>query len=189
MCNSDAFLGHWIVEAMKRGSELVTIDPQLTWIASKSKYWLRLRPGTDAALALGMMNVIIDEDLVDHDFIDKWTYGFEALAERVKDYPPSRGGRDLLDRRAKLIVEAARFYAKAHPSTIQWGLAVDMSKIGTHTAHAIACLGRHHGQHRQPRRQHPHRPGLRPGVRLQLRHRVRSRRAWWRSAWATPSTT
>ncbi|MEG2533754.1 MAG: molybdopterin-dependent oxidoreductase, partial [Gordonibacter sp.] len=70
VCNSDAFLGHWIVEAMKRGSELITIDPQLTWMAAKSKYWLRLRPGTDAALALGMMNVIIGEDLVDHDFID-----------------------------------------------------------------------------------------------------------------------
>ena len=83
---------------MKRGSELVTIDPQLTWIASKAKYWLRLRPGTDAALALGMLNVIIGEDLVDHDFIDKWTYGFEALAERVTDYPAGEGGRDLLGR-------------------------------------------------------------------------------------------
>ena len=90
VCNSDAFLGHWIVEAMKRGSELVAIDPQLTWIASKARHWLRLRPGTDAALALGMLNVIIEEDLVDHDFIDKWTYGFEALAERVADYPPAK---------------------------------------------------------------------------------------------------
>ena len=139
VCNSDAFLGHWIVEAMKRGSELVTIDPQLTWIASKSKYWLRLRPGTDAALALGMMNVIIGEDLVDHDFIDKWTYGYEALAERVKDYPVEKVA-EICWVEPELIVEAARFYAKAHPSTIQWGLAVDMSKIGTPTAHAIACL-------------------------------------------------
>ncbi|RDB63716.1 dehydrogenase [Gordonibacter sp. 28C] len=139
VCNSDAFLGHWIVEAMKRGSELVTIDPQLTWIASKSKYWLRLRPGTDAALALGMMNVIIGEDLVDHDFIDKWTYGYEALAERVKDYPVEKVA-EICWVEPELIVEAARFYAGAHPSTIQWGLAVDMSKIGTPTAHAIACL-------------------------------------------------
>ncbi|MEQ3363301.1 molybdopterin-dependent oxidoreductase, partial [Raoultibacter massiliensis] len=139
VCNSDAFLGHWIVEAMKRGSELVTIDPQLTWMAAKSKYWLRLRPGTDAALALGMMNVIISEDLVDHEFIDKWTYGYEALAERVKEYPPSKVA-EICWVEEDLIVEAARFYAKAQPSTIQWGLAVDMSKIGTPTAHAIACL-------------------------------------------------
>ena len=139
VCNSDAFLGHWIVEAMKRGSELVAIDPQLTWIASKARHWLRLRPGTDAALALGMLNVIIEEDLVDHDFIDKWTYGFEALAERVADYPPAKVA-EICWIEEEDLVEAARFYAKAHPSTIQWGLAVDMSKIGTQTAHAIACL-------------------------------------------------
>ena len=139
VCNSDAFLGHWIVECMKRGSELVAVDPQLTWIASKAKYWLRLRPGTDAALALGMMNVIIGEDLVDHEFIDKWTYGYDALAERVKDYPVEKVA-EICWVEPDLIVEAARFYAKAHPSTIQWGLAVDMSKIGTPTAHAIACL-------------------------------------------------
>ncbi|MDR0350984.1 MAG: molybdopterin-dependent oxidoreductase [Coriobacteriales bacterium] len=137
--NADAFLGHWIVEAMKRGSQLITIDPQLTWIASKSKYWLPIRPGTDAALALGMLNVIINEDLVDHDFIDKWTYGYEELKERVQDYPPAKVA-EICWITEENLVEAARFYAKAHPSTIQWGLAVDMSKIGTQTAHAIACL-------------------------------------------------
>ncbi len=137
--NSDAFLGHWIVECMKRGSQLITVDPQLTWIASRSKYWIQIRPGTDAALALGMLNVIINEDLVDHDFIDKWTYGYEALSERVQDYPPEKVA-EICWCDKDIIIEAARFYAKAHPSTIQWGLAVDMSKIGTQTAHAIACL-------------------------------------------------
>lgn len=139
VCNSDAFLGHWIVEAMKRGSQLIAVDPQLTWIASRAKYWLRLRPGTDAALALGMMNVIINEGLVDRDFIDRWTYGYEALAERVQEYPVEKVAEICWIEPGE-IVEAARFYAKAHPSTIQWGLAVDMSKIGTQTAHAIACL-------------------------------------------------
>jgi anaerobic selenocysteine-containing dehydrogenase len=137
--NADAFLGHWIVECMKRGSELITIDPMLTWIGSKSKYWLRLRPGTDAALAMGMLNVCINEDLVDHDFIDRWTYGYDKLVERVQDYPPEKVAEICwVDK--DLIVETARFYAQAKPSTIQWGLAVDMSKIGTVTAHAIACL-------------------------------------------------
>ncbi|MDR2673088.1 MAG: molybdopterin-dependent oxidoreductase [Coriobacteriales bacterium] len=137
--NADAFLGHWIVECMKRGSELITIDPMLTWIGAKSKYWLRLRPGTDAALALGMLNVLINEDLVDHTFIDEWTWGYDELKERVQEYPPEKVAEiTWVDK--DLIIEAARFYAKAHPSTIQWGLAVDMSKIGTVTAHAIACL-------------------------------------------------
>lgn len=139
VCNSDAFLGHWIVEAMKRGSELISVDPQLTWIGSRAKYWLRLRPGTDAALALGMMNVIINEDLYDHEFVEKWCFGFEDLKERVQEYPVEKVA-EICWVDADLIREAARFYAKAHPSTIQWGLAVDMSKIGTQTALAIADL-------------------------------------------------
>ncbi|MCR5846443.1 MAG: molybdopterin-dependent oxidoreductase [bacterium] len=137
--NADAFLGHWIVEAMKRGSELIAIDPKLTWIASKAKYWIRLRPGTDAALALGMLNVIINEDLVDHEFIEYWTYGYEQLKERVQEYPTDKVA-EVCWVDEQLIIDAARFYANAKPSTIQWGLAVDMSKIGTVTAHAIACL-------------------------------------------------
>ena len=139
VCNSDAFLGHWIVEAMKRGSELISIDPQLTWIGSRAKYWLRLRPGTDAALALGMMNVIINEDLYDHEFVEKWCFGFEDLKERVQEYPVEKVA-EICWVDADLIREAARFYANARPSTIQWGLAVDMSKIGTQTALAIADL-------------------------------------------------
>ena len=137
--NSDAFLGHWIVEAMKRGTELVVVDPKLTWMAAKAKYWLRLRPGTDAALALAMMNVIINEDLYDHDFVEKWTYGFEQLAERVQEYSPEKVA-EICWVDAEEIRGAARLYANANPGNMQWGLAVDMAKIGVITAHAIACL-------------------------------------------------
>ena len=139
VCNSDAFLGHWIIEACKRGAQMITIDPQLTWVASRSKYWLRLRPGTDAALALGMLNIIINEDLYDHEFVEKWCFGFEDLRERVQDYPPAKVA-EICWIDEELLLEATRWYAKAKPSTIQWGLAVDMSKIGTQTAHGIACL-------------------------------------------------
>ena len=55
--NSDAFQGHWIIEAMKRGTKVITIDPQLTWIAGRSEKWLRVRPGTDAALALSLIHI------------------------------------------------------------------------------------------------------------------------------------
>jgi anaerobic selenocysteine-containing dehydrogenase len=138
--NADAFLGHWLVESMKRGSKVITIDPKLTWIAGKSEYWLRIRPGTDAALALGMTHIIIEEDLYDHKFVEEWTHGFAELKEAVKEYTPERTSEICwIDK--DLIIEAARFYAKASPGCIQWGLAVDMSKIGVPTAHAIACLG------------------------------------------------
>ena len=88
--NSDNFFGGWIVDCMQRGSKMITIDPSLTWLASRSAYWLRVRPGTDAALAMAMLNVIISEDLYDHDFVAKWCYGFDELAERVRDWTPER---------------------------------------------------------------------------------------------------
>jgi len=59
--SSDGLMGHWITECMKRGSELIVIDPRETWLATRAKTWLQIRPGTDAALALGMLNVIINE--------------------------------------------------------------------------------------------------------------------------------
>lgn len=69
----DGFFGHWIVDLMKRGSKLIVIDPRFTWLASRAKVWLQIRPGTDGALALGFLNVIINEDLYDKGFVEKWT--------------------------------------------------------------------------------------------------------------------
>ena len=69
----DGFFGHWIVDLMKRGSEIVVIDPRCTWLASKAKHWLQIRPGTDGALALGLLNVIIHDSLYDRDFVMRWT--------------------------------------------------------------------------------------------------------------------
>ncbi len=69
----DGFFGHWYVDLMKRGTKFIVIDPRCTWIASRAKHWLQLRPGTDAALALGFLNVIINENLYDRNFVEKWT--------------------------------------------------------------------------------------------------------------------
>jgi anaerobic selenocysteine-containing dehydrogenase len=69
----DNLFGHWFVDLMKRGAEIVCIDPRLTWFSSRAKHWLRLRPGTDGALAMGFLNTIIREDLYDHAFVEKWT--------------------------------------------------------------------------------------------------------------------
>ena len=71
----DNLFGHWIIDMMKRGTKIICVDPRLSFFASRSKHWLQLRPGTDAALAMGMLNVIINEDLYDHDFLEKWTNG------------------------------------------------------------------------------------------------------------------
>lgn len=137
--NSDNFYGGWIVDCMQRGAKMITVDPRLTWLAARSEYWLRLRPGTDGALALGMLNVIINEDLYDHEFVEKWCYGFEQLTERVQEWPVSRVS-EICWIPEETIVEAARAYAKAKPATIQWGLPIDQAVMGIPTAQAINAL-------------------------------------------------
>ena len=78
------------IDMMRRGSKLMSIDPRVNWVATRADWHLRLRPGTDTALGMAMLNVIIEEDLYDHDFVDKWCYGFEQLAERVKEMPAEK---------------------------------------------------------------------------------------------------
>ena len=97
------------------------------------------RSGTDAALALAMMNVIINEDLYDHDFVEKWTYGFDELAKRVQEYPPSKVA-EITWVPEEEIKSAARMLANAKPAAMQWGLAVDMVKEALPAGQAIVGL-------------------------------------------------
>ncbi|MBW1900820.1 MAG: molybdopterin-dependent oxidoreductase [Deltaproteobacteria bacterium] len=127
---ADIFFGHWITDCMKKGSELIVIDPRATWIASKAKHWLQIRPGTDSALALGFMNVIINEKLYDEEFVQNWTHGFDQLKTRVQEYPPERVAEITWIPKDK-IMEAARMYATTKPACIQWGVAFD---------HNIECV-------------------------------------------------
>lgn len=137
--NSDGFFGHWVVDLMKRGSKIVVIDPKVTWLASKAVAHLRVRPGTDAALALGMLYVIINEDLYDHDFVDKWCYGFDELRERVQEYPVERVARITWVPEEKIIT-AARLLAQSKPAALEWGVAVDMTKEAIPAGQAISTL-------------------------------------------------
>ncbi|QTA93491.1 molybdopterin-dependent oxidoreductase [Desulfonema magnum] len=77
----DNLFGHWIIDLMKRGTKIISVDPRLTWFSSRAKHWLQLRPGTDAALAMGMLNVLINEDLYDHEFLEKWTNAPHLMRE------------------------------------------------------------------------------------------------------------
>ena len=69
----DNVFGHWIIDLMKKGTKIICIDPRLSWFASRAEKWLRLRPGTDGALAMGFLNVIVNEGLYDQEFVEKWT--------------------------------------------------------------------------------------------------------------------
>lgn len=135
----DGFYGHWVCDCMKRGSKLIVIDPRVTWFSSRAEKFLQLRPGTDAAMALGMLNVIISEGLYDKEFVEKWCTGFDKLAARAAEYP--------LDRVSAItwvpaddIAAAARLYAQAKPAAIQWGVPIDMGPSGTTIAQAITHL-------------------------------------------------
>ncbi|MEG0324242.1 MAG: molybdopterin-dependent oxidoreductase, partial [Raoultibacter sp.] len=139
IANSDGFYGHWVIDLMKRGMKIVMIDPRVTWLSCKAVEHLRLRPGTDAALALGMMNVIINEGIYDHDFVDKWTYGFDELAERVQEYTPERVS-EITWVPEDQIKRTARLLASSKPAAMQWGLAVDMVREALPAGQAIAGL-------------------------------------------------
>lgn len=137
--NGDGFWGHSIVDMMKRGSKLIVVDPRLNWLSSRAEIWLQIRPGTDCALAMAMLNVIIKEDLYDHDFVEKWTFGFEDLVERVADSTPEWAA-EICWIDAEDIYRAARAYANAKAASISWGVAVDQVTNSLQICHAILAL-------------------------------------------------
>lgn len=137
--NSDGFFGHWVIDLMKRGTKIVVIDPRVTWLATKAVEHLRVRPGCDAALALGMLNVIINEDLYDHEFVDLWCYGFDELKERVREYSPERVA-EITWIPVEKILNAARLLGTSKPAALQWGVAVDMTKEAIPAGQAISTL-------------------------------------------------
>ncbi len=139
IANPDGAFGAWVVDCMKRGSKIIVVDPRLTWLASRAYIWLQIRPGTDAALALGMLNIIIQEGLYDKDFVDSWTYGFEQLAERAAEYSVERVAEITWIPKEKILA-AARMFAQSKPATIQVGVAVDMTKEAMPTGLALSAL-------------------------------------------------
>jgi len=127
-------------EFKKKGLKLIVIDPRFTESAAKADLWLPLRPGSDSALALAWLNVIIHEGLYDQEFVENSCVGFDELAQHVQQYTPEWAAPlTWLD--SELIRESARMYATNKPGNIQWGTAVDqIGKPGGATMHARALL-------------------------------------------------
>lgn len=131
--------GMGMLEAKARGAKLIVVDPVLSESASKADIWLQLRPGTDAALALGMLNVIINSSLYDKNFVDKWCVGFAELKERVQEYSLERVEEITWVPREK-IREAARIYATTKPASIMVCVAVEQNADTLSTSRAMAML-------------------------------------------------
>ena len=124
--------------AQQRGGRLIVIDPNRTSAADRADLWLRPRPGTDAAVALGMINVIITEKRFDEAFVSRWCRGFEALAARAAPYTPQRVA-ELSDVPALDLVAAAREFATG-PSVFVSGHGIDAFTAGFQTFRAFHCL-------------------------------------------------
>lgn len=137
--NADGLWGHGLIEIMKRGTKLINVDPRLNWLSSRSEHAIQLRPNTDTALALALLNVVINEDLYDHDFVDKWTYGFEELSERVQQYPPSFAA-EVCGIPEEQIFEVARTLAAAKPWGLCMGLATDQNPNGVQLVQSLISL-------------------------------------------------
>jgi thiosulfate reductase / polysulfide reductase chain A len=127
-----------IKRAKQRGARLVVIDPFRTPAAEIADLWLAPRPGTDAAVALGMIQVMIAEARHDRDFVARWCHGFEALAERAAGFTPERVA-ELTGVPAEQIVAAARMYADG-PSCFVSGHGIDAASNGVQTFRAFHCL-------------------------------------------------
>jgi len=137
--NEEGEINSLLMEQIEKGTELVVIDPRKVDLAKKARVWLQLRPGTDGALALSFLNVIIGEKLYDKGFVEQWTYGFADLASHVRDYTPE-AVTGITRVNPDLIRKAARSYARSHPAALQWGNPLEHTINTFDTLRALVCL-------------------------------------------------
>ncbi len=122
--HADEYIGVNLALNLKRNPKYIVVDPQPTQLAKKADLWLQLRPGTDVALALSMMHVMVKEDLYDHDFIENYSLGFDKFVERLEEYPPEVAEKITWVPKEK-IIEAARLFATIKPAALQWGVGIE----------------------------------------------------------------
>jgi anaerobic selenocysteine-containing dehydrogenase len=128
-----------ILEAKKRGAKLIVVDPRKTTLARQSDIHVQPRPGTDCALALGILRVIVEDQLFDEGFVQDYTVGFDDLQELLADYPPNRVSAITWVPEEK-ILEVARTYGGCGPGCVFLGQALDQHTNASNTIRAIACL-------------------------------------------------
>ncbi len=131
--------GGTVARAAAEAEVLVVIDPRRTRSAARATHWLQLRPGTDGALALAWIHLIIAESLWDREFVEHQVHGFAELRAHVAGFSPEWAA-GITGLPAEAIRAAARAYATTRPAAIQWGSALDMSACSFQTARSIMIL-------------------------------------------------
>ncbi|HXG68960.1 MAG TPA: molybdopterin-dependent oxidoreductase, partial [Blastocatellia bacterium] len=128
-----------IKEALANGAKLIGIDPWRNRTLDHAHQLIQLRPGTDAAFALAVMNVIVGEGLEDRDYIERHTLGFNLLCERIQEYPPARVAA-ICGISEREIMEFAREYATTQPAVIRVNYGLQRHAGGGMAVRAISCL-------------------------------------------------
>src|SRR5256886_7761451 len=146
---SSIHLWRYILKARSRGAKIVTIDPLRTKTGEQSDEHIPIMPGTDGALALAMMHIIIRDGLQDQDYVDRYTIGFEALKERVKEYPPSRVSQ-ITGISEATIERITHEYATQSPAFIRVNYGLQRHAGGGMAVRNIFCLPGLIGSWRHP---------------------------------------
>ena len=137
--NPDEYKGVDFWKAYKAGVKLIVIDPRKGFLAKKADLWLQIRPGTDAALAMGFHHVIIEEKLYDKEFTENYIHGWDVFKERSMDYPPEKV-QEITWIDKELIREAARMYATTKPACIHWGVPTEQTNNCADCTRALTGL-------------------------------------------------
>ncbi len=135
----------WIKNAVKNGTKLILADPRRTELARHAAYVLQFNADTDVAMLNAIMHVIVEEGLVNKEFIRDRTSGYEALAENVKKYSPEKMG-PICGIPAQTLREVARLYATSKASMILWGMGISQHVHGTDNARCLIALSLMTGQ-------------------------------------------
>jgi anaerobic selenocysteine-containing dehydrogenase len=128
-----------ILDAKERGAKIVAIKPTMEPDVAIADVWVPVRPGTDAALALAMLHVVVGEKLYDEAFVKKWTYGFDALVEHLKKFTPE-WAQPITGVEAEQIRSVARLYATTKPACIQTGNGLEHAPSCADAVRAISIL-------------------------------------------------
>ena len=137
--NEEGGICRLLLDRLRDGARLMVVDPRRTEMAEKADHWLQIRPGTDAALGLAFLHVVIAEKRYDRAFVQQWTHGFDELAAHVAAYSPEKMA-PVTGVSAERIRECAKAYAAARPAAIAWGNAIEHTVNTFDAARSLVCL-------------------------------------------------
>jgi anaerobic selenocysteine-containing dehydrogenase len=135
----DEYKGFALADSLREGIELIVVDPRKTPLAKRADCWLPLRPGTDGALAWGMLNAIIDHQWYDEGFVSEHVHGWEEFCARAREYPLSWAA-EVTGLETQSIEHATEVFARTSPAAIHWGVAIEQGINCTNNVRLLIAL-------------------------------------------------